>query len=54
MMGLPGSDKTTVGKVLSKELWAVFIDEDNHHSKQNITKISNGCPLTDLDRKIGY
>ncbi len=52
IMGLPGSGKTTVGKILSKKLKATFIDADNHHSKQNIMKMSNGYPLTDLDRKF--
>ena len=50
-MGLPGSGKTTVGKVLSEQLKAVFIDADDHHTKHNIRKMSNGHPLTDLDRK---
>ena len=51
IMGLPGSGKTTVAKILSKQLKAVFIEGDDHHSKQNIMKMSNGHPLTDLDRK---
>ena len=51
IMGLPGSGKTTVAKMLSKQLKAVFIEGDDHHSIQNIMKISNGHPLTDLDRK---
>ncbi|GIR79762.1 MAG: gluconokinase [Alphaproteobacteria bacterium] len=51
IMGLPGSGKTTVGKILSKQLKAVFIDADDHHSTYNIRKMSNGHPLTDLDRK---
>jgi carbohydrate kinase (thermoresistant glucokinase family) len=50
-MGLPGSGKTTVGKILSEQLKAVFIDADDHHSTYNIRKMSNGHPLTDLDRK---
>ena len=51
-MGLPGSGKTTVAKILSKQLNAVFIEGDDYHSIQNIMKMSNGIPLTDLDRKI--
>ena len=51
IMGLPGSGKTTVAKILSKQLKAVFIEADDHHSIQNIMKMSNGHPLTDLDRK---
>ena len=49
-MGLPGSGKTTIGKLLSKELKANFIDSDNHHSIKNINKMTNGFPLNDLDR----
>ena len=49
-MGLPGSGKTTIGKLLSKELEADFIDSDNHHSIKNINKMTNGFPLNDLDR----
>ena len=51
IMGLPGSGKTTVAKILSKQLKAVFIEADDHHSVQNIIKMSQGHPLTDLDRK---
>ena len=51
IMGLPGSGKTTIGKILSEQLKAVFIDADDHHSTYNIRKMSNGHPLTDLDRK---
>ena len=51
IMGLPGSGKTTIAKILSKQLKAVFIEADDHHSVQNIIKMSQGHPLTDLDRK---
>ena len=51
IMGLPGSGKTTIGKILTKRLKAVFIDADDHHSTQNIIKMSNGYPLNDLDRE---
>ena len=51
IMGLPGSGKTTIAKILSKQLKAVFIEADDHHSAQNIIKMSQGHPLTDLDRK---
>ena len=51
IMGLPGSGKTTVGKFLTKRLKAVFIDADDHHSVQNIIKMSNSYPLNDQDRK---
>ena len=51
IMGLPGSGKTTIGKILTKRLKAVFIDADDHHSVQNIIKMSNSYPLNDQDRK---
>ena len=51
IMGLPGSGKTTVGKFLTRRLKAVFIDADDHHSIQNIIKMSNSYPLNDRDRQ---
>ena len=38
IMGLPGSGKTTVGKILTKRLKAVFIDANDHNSKKHIIK----------------
>jgi gluconokinase len=51
LMGVTGSGKTTVGKVLAKELnWKLY-DADDYHPAANIEKMHRGVPLTDEDRK---
>ena len=50
-MGVSGSGKTSVGKLLAKELAVVFIDADDHHPPANIEKMSQGIPLVDTDRE---
>ena len=52
MMGVSGCGKSTVGKRLSKRLGWNFLDGDDHHSKENIRKMSTGIPLTDEDREL--
>ena len=42
--------KTTVGKLLAKELSWDFYDADDFHPAGNIDKMSRGLPLTDEDR----
>jgi gluconokinase len=51
LMGVTGSGKTTVGKVLAKELGWKFLDADDYHPPANIEKMRQGVPLTDEDRK---
>jgi len=51
LMGVTGSGKTTVGKVLAKELGWKFHDADDYHPPANIEKMRRGVPLTDEDRK---
>src|SRR5208283_1809983 len=51
LMGVTGSGKTTVGKVLAKELGWKFYDADDYHPPENIEKMHRGIPLTDEDRK---
>ena len=51
LMGVTGSGKTTVGKVLAKELGWKFYDADDYHPAANIEKMHRGIPLTDEDRK---
>jgi gluconokinase len=49
-MGVVGSGKTTVGKLLAQKLGWEFADADDFHPAENIRKISRGIPLTDADR----
>ena len=49
-MGVSGSGKTTVGKVLAKALGAEFVEGDSYHPPANIEKMRRGIPLDDADR----
>jgi len=50
-MGVSGSGKTTIGRLLAEKLALAFHDADDFHSAVNIDKMSAGTPLTDADRK---
>ena len=52
IMGVSGAGKTTLGKILQKDLGLPFYDGDDFHSKENIIKMKKGKSLNDLDRKI--
>ena len=49
-MGVAGSGKSSVGNLLSKKLDTVFLDGDDMHPPENITKMSSGQSLDDDDR----
>ena len=51
IMGVSGSGKTTIGKLLSEDLDIPFLDADDYHPKSNVDKMSLGIPLTDEDRQ---
>ena len=51
LMGVTGSGKTTIGKLLAAETGWRFADADDFHSEANKTKMHAGIPLTDDDRK---
>jgi gluconokinase len=51
LMGVTGSGKSTVGKVLATDLGLKFYDADEYHPAANIEKMRRGIPLTDEDRK---
>ena len=50
IFGVSGAGKTTVGKLLVRELGWRFIEADDFHPAANIEKMRNGHPLTDEDR----
>lgn len=52
-MGVSGSGKSTIGKLLAEEIQVPFFDGDDFHPKENVTKMSSGEPLNDNDR-IGW
>ena len=49
-MGVSGSGKTTVGRLLAADLGWDFLDADDFHSPANRDKMCSGLPLTDADR----
>ncbi|MFS4468168.1 gluconokinase [Maribacter sp. 2210JD10-5] len=51
VMGVSGSGKTTIGKLLAKALNFPFFDGDDFHPRSNIDKMKSGKPLNDHDRK---
>ncbi len=50
VMGVSGSGKTTIGKLLSTAMGWPFYDADDFHSADNVRKMASGVPLTDEDR----
>jgi gluconokinase len=51
VMGVAGSGKTTVGKLLAQKLGWLFLDADDFHPPENIEKMKHGVSLTDEDRE---
>ena len=50
IFGVSGADKTTIGKLLARELGWRFVEADDFHPAANIEKMRSGQPLTDEDR----
>jgi gluconokinase len=50
VMGIEGTGKTTVGKLLAERLHWEFADADDFHSAANKEKMKQGIALTDADR----
>lgn len=50
LMGVAGSGKTTIGRLLAKRLGRRFIEGDDFHDPESVRKMAEGIPLTDADR----
>ena len=50
IMGVSGSGKTTVGRLLAKDIGWPFYDGDDFHPQANVAKMKQGIPLEDADR----
>lgn len=50
LMGVSGSGKSTVGKILAEQLGWTFLEGDDFHPPANVAKMRAGVPLTDADR----
>jgi gluconokinase len=51
LMGVSGSGKTTIGKLLAARLGCAFLDGDDFHSPENVARMAAGTPLSDADRR---
>jgi gluconokinase len=51
VMGVTGAGKTTVGRLLARELGCDFLDADDYHPAANVAKMRAGRALTDDDRR---
>jgi len=49
-MGVSGSGKTTVGRLVAKRLGTDFLEGDAFHPPENVAKMRRGDPLDDDDR----
>ena len=49
-MGVSGTGKSTIGKILSDRTGWDFVDADDFHPTANIDKMNRGIPLEDSDR----
>jgi gluconokinase len=50
LMGVAGSGKTTLGKLLAERLGYTFLDADDFHTAEAIARMRHGTPLTDSMR----
>ena len=50
VMGVSGSGKTTIGRLLAERMGWIFADADDYFSPASKQKMADGDPLTDEDR----
>ena len=50
LMGVTGTGKSTVGKLLAGALGRAFVEGDDFHPPANVEKMRRGIPLNDDDR----
>ncbi|ROS26099.1 gluconokinase [Cellulomonas sp. PhB150] len=50
VMGVSGTGKTTVGRLIAERLGATFIEGDDLHPAANVESMRAGIPLTDAQR----
>ena len=50
VMGVSGSGKSTVGKLIAEKLGAHYAEGDSFHPPENVEKMRHGHPLDDSDR----
>jgi carbohydrate kinase (thermoresistant glucokinase family) len=51
LMGVCGSGKTTIGRLLSQQTGWPFYDGDDFHPRANVEKMARGEALEDADRQ---
>jgi gluconokinase len=51
LMGVTGTGKSTVGKLLASQFGWTFVEGDDFHPKDNVEKMRQGIALDDEDRK---
>ncbi|TQM32923.1 gluconokinase [Nocardia bhagyanarayanae] len=50
VMGVSGTGKTTIARLLADEFGIPFADADDFHPPANVAKMASGTPLDDSDR----
>ena len=50
LMGVSGAGKSTVGAALASKVGADFLDADDFHLQESVTKMASGTALSDDDR----